>query len=100
MSMPFYVPPEQLVKDRAEYARKGIARGRSIVAMECWSSPTVVQRGLSCAKTGCTGRAESERMFAGMILFPSENTMPDPNMPGSIRTEAGCAEKSPKPSSV
>ena len=34
MSIPFYVPPEQLVKDRAEYARKGIARGRSIVAME------------------------------------------------------------------
>lgn len=34
MSVPFYVPPEQLVKDRAEYARKGIARGRSIVAME------------------------------------------------------------------
>jgi proteasome alpha subunit len=32
--MPFYVPPEQLVKDRAEYARKGIARGRSIVAIE------------------------------------------------------------------
>ena len=29
MSMPFYVPPEQLVKDRAEYARKGIARGKS-----------------------------------------------------------------------
>lgn len=34
MSLPFYVPPEQLVKDRAEYARKGIARGRSIVALE------------------------------------------------------------------
>jgi proteasome alpha subunit len=34
MTMPFYVPPEQLVKDRAEYARKGIARGRSIVALE------------------------------------------------------------------
>ncbi len=34
MTMPFYVPPEQLVKDRAEFARKGIARGRSIVAME------------------------------------------------------------------
>ncbi|MDH3500705.1 MAG: proteasome subunit alpha, partial [Acidimicrobiia bacterium] len=34
MSMPFYVPPEQLVKDRAEYARKGIARGRSILALE------------------------------------------------------------------
>jgi proteasome alpha subunit len=34
MSVPFYVPPEQLVKDRAEFARKGIARGRSIVALE------------------------------------------------------------------
>jgi proteasome alpha subunit len=34
MNMPFYVPPEQLVKDRAEYARKGIARGRSIVGVE------------------------------------------------------------------
>ncbi|MYF26356.1 MAG: proteasome subunit alpha [Acidimicrobiia bacterium] len=34
MTVPFYVAPEQLVKDRAEYARKGIARGRSIVAME------------------------------------------------------------------
>ena len=34
MSLPYYVPPEQLMKDRAEYARKGIARGRSIVAVE------------------------------------------------------------------
>jgi len=34
MSMPFYVPPEQLTKDRAEFARKGIARGRPIVVIE------------------------------------------------------------------
>jgi proteasome alpha subunit len=34
MTFPFYVPPEQLMKDRAEYARKGIARGKSIVAVE------------------------------------------------------------------
>jgi proteasome alpha subunit len=27
----FYVAPEQLIKDRAEFAQKGIARGRSIV---------------------------------------------------------------------
>jgi len=33
MSMPFYVSPEQLMADKAEYARKGIARGKSIVAM-------------------------------------------------------------------
>jgi len=33
MNMPFYVSPEQVMKDRAEYARKGIARGRSLVGM-------------------------------------------------------------------
>ncbi len=33
MTMPFYVPPEQVMKDRADYARKGIARGRSLVAL-------------------------------------------------------------------
>lgn len=34
MSMPFYVSPEQLMKDRADFARKGIARGRSLVAVQ------------------------------------------------------------------
>lgn len=34
MSMPFYVPPEQLVKDRADFARKGIGRGRPIVVVQ------------------------------------------------------------------
>jgi proteasome alpha subunit len=29
-----YVPPEQLMKDRSEYARKGIARGKSVIAVE------------------------------------------------------------------
>ncbi|MGI8680984.1 MAG: proteasome subunit alpha [Mycobacteriales bacterium] len=33
MSMPFYVSPEQQMKDRADYARKGIARGRSVVVL-------------------------------------------------------------------
>lgn len=32
MTMPFYVAPEQLMKDRADFAQKGIARGRSLVA--------------------------------------------------------------------
>ena len=31
--MPFYVAPEQVMKDRADYARKGIARGRALVAI-------------------------------------------------------------------
>jgi proteasome alpha subunit len=34
MSMPFYVSPEQLMKDRADFARKGIGRGRSVVAVQ------------------------------------------------------------------
>jgi proteasome alpha subunit len=34
MSMPFYVSPEQVMADKAEFARKGIARGKSIVALE------------------------------------------------------------------
>ena len=31
MSMPIYASPEQFMRDRSEYARKGIARGRSVV---------------------------------------------------------------------
>ncbi|MCA9463462.1 MAG: proteasome subunit alpha [Nitrospira sp.] len=34
MALPFYVSPEQMMQDRAEYAKKGIAKGRSIIAME------------------------------------------------------------------
>jgi proteasome alpha subunit len=34
MTIPFYVAPEQLVRDKAEFARKGIARGRAIVAID------------------------------------------------------------------
>ncbi len=34
MNMPFYVAPEQIMKDRADFAQKGIARGRSLAAVE------------------------------------------------------------------
>jgi proteasome alpha subunit len=34
MSFPFYVNPEQRTQDKAEFARKGIARGKSIVTLE------------------------------------------------------------------
>ena len=33
MTMPFYASPEQLMRDKSEYARKGIARGRSVVVL-------------------------------------------------------------------
>src|SRR3569833_1776754 len=32
--MPFYVSPEQAMKDKADYARKGISRGRSVVVLQ------------------------------------------------------------------
>jgi proteasome alpha subunit len=34
MALPFYVSPEQMMQDKAEYARKGIAKGKSIIALE------------------------------------------------------------------
>lgn len=54
MSMPFYVAPEQVMKDRADYARKGIARGRSLVAVTfeggiliCAENPSTTLRKVS-----------------------------------------------------
>ena len=40
--MPFYVSPEQVMKDRADYARKGIARGRSLVAFSTTDGIVIV----------------------------------------------------------
>lgn len=34
MALPYYVSPEQFMKDKSDYARKGIARGKSIIALE------------------------------------------------------------------
>lgn len=54
MNMPFYVSPEQMMKDRADYARKGIARGRSALAIAyadgillCAENPSNTLRKLS-----------------------------------------------------
>jgi proteasome alpha subunit len=42
MTMPFYVSPEQVMKDRADYARKGIARGRSLAAFSTTGGIVIV----------------------------------------------------------
>lgn len=54
MTMPFYVAPEQVMKDRADYARKGIARGRSLVGVTfaegillCAENPSQMLRKIS-----------------------------------------------------
>ena len=49
MSMPFYVSPEQLMKDRADFARKGIARGRSLVFVQYADGIVLVSENLSQA---------------------------------------------------
>lgn len=33
MTMPYYASPEQLMRDKGEYARKGISRGRSVAVL-------------------------------------------------------------------
>ena len=47
MNQPFYVAPEQLMKDRADYARKGIARGRALVAVQYHDGIVVVAENTS-----------------------------------------------------
>jgi proteasome alpha subunit len=47
MTMPFYVAPEQMMKDRADYARKGIARGRALVAMRYTEGVVIVAENAS-----------------------------------------------------
>ncbi|MFZ9354567.1 MAG: proteasome subunit alpha [Candidatus Nanopelagicales bacterium] len=34
MTVPFYVSPEQITRDKADFARKGIARGKSVVLIQ------------------------------------------------------------------
>ena len=47
MTVPFYVAPEQMMKDRAEYARKGIARGRALVAVRASEGIVIVAENAS-----------------------------------------------------
>jgi proteasome alpha subunit len=47
MSMPFYVAPEQMMKDRADYARKGIARGRALAAVRVAEGLVIVAENAS-----------------------------------------------------
>src|SRR6056297_2963116 len=47
MSQPFYVAPEQMMKDRADFARKGIARGRALVAVRYTDGIVIVAENAS-----------------------------------------------------
>ncbi|WP_125611985.1 proteasome subunit alpha [Specibacter cremeus] len=47
MTQQFYVSPEQVMKDRADFARKGIARGKSVVVVTCEDGIALVAENLS-----------------------------------------------------
>jgi proteasome alpha subunit len=47
--MQFYASPEQIMRDRSEYARKGIARGRSVVVQSYEGGVLFVAENLSTA---------------------------------------------------
>ena len=67
MSMPFYVSPEQVMADKAEFARKGIARGKSIVAIEHQNGILLVaENATSLSKVG---EIYDRLAFAGVGKF-------------------------------
>ena len=49
MAMQFYASPEQIMRDRAEYARKNIARGRNAVVLSCADGVLFVTENVSTA---------------------------------------------------
>jgi proteasome alpha subunit len=67
MSMPFYVSPEQVMADKAEFARKGIGRGKSIVALEFAAGVLLVaENATSLSKLG---EIYDRLAFAGVGKF-------------------------------
>jgi len=73
MSMPFYVSPEQVMADKAEFARKGIARGKSIVALEFENGVLMIaENATSLSKVG---EIYDRIAFAGVGKFSKFDTL-------------------------
>ena len=109
MSMPFYVAPEQVMKDRADYARKGIARGRSLAAVVyddgiliCAENPSTTLRKVSeiydriaFAGVGKYNEFDQLRIAGvrarrpqGLLLQPRGRRRPQPGQPVRLRSSA------------
>lgn len=67
MSMPFYVSPEQVMADKAEYARKGISRGKSSVTLEFSGGVVLMAENLSSLMK--IGEIYDRVAFAGVGKF-------------------------------
>lgn len=72
--MPFYVPPEQLVKDRADFARKGISRGRPIVVVQLESGILLIGEN-SSPSLRKIGEIYDRIAFAGVGRFNEFETL-------------------------
>ena len=73
MTMPFYVSPEQVMADKAEFARKGIARGKSIVALEYSGGVLLIaENATSLSKVG---EIYDRIAFAGVGKFSEFDTL-------------------------
>ncbi len=67
MSMPFYVSPEQVMADKAEFARKGVARGKSSLVIECDIGILMMAENLSTLSK--IGEIYDRVAFAGVGKF-------------------------------
>jgi proteasome alpha subunit len=74
MTTPFYVPPEQLVKDRADFARKGISRGRPIVVLQLESGILLIGEN-SSPSLRKIGEVYDRIAFAGVGRFNEFETL-------------------------
>jgi proteasome alpha subunit len=74
MTMPMYVPPEQLIKDRADFARKGIGRGRSIAVVE-YDSGILLMGGNPSASLHKLSEIYDDIAFAGVGRFSEFETL-------------------------
>ena len=57
MSMPFYASAEQIMRDRSEYARKNVSRGRGVVVLKYPDGILLVAE--NTVRTRCTRSARS-----------------------------------------
>jgi proteasome alpha subunit len=67
MSMPFYVSPEQVMTDKAEFARKGVARGKPSLVIECDAGILMMAENLSTLSK--IGEIYDRVAFAGVGKF-------------------------------
>lgn len=73
MSMPFYVSPEQVMADKAEFARKGISRGKSIVGLEYGNGVLLIAENSTTLSK--VGEIYDRIAFAGVGKFSEFDTL-------------------------